>query len=413
MNNTTEPITTDLTFSQQNIENNTTPLVETSLVENNATPLVETLLVDNNTTPLVETLLVNNNTTPLVETSLVDNNTTPLVETPLVENNTTPLVETFVENNTIPLVENNIDSLSNSSFLHDIKPSRLGRVYHSKIFKPKEKSLLKKTFHLTKKLRLPRYFFLSVPFTPYDQGSIGSCTANALCASIRLQYRTTFNPSRLFLYYATRDMENSLDQEGAYLDDCYTILKNTGICKETTWPYIIEKANIRPPSRAYREAKQKKIKSWWSISLDSQLISNIKQVLYAQKVVVIGILVYESFENNSVNNNGMIPIPDTQQESLLGGHAISLVGFDDRKSAFLAMNSWGSSWGVANPRNNRSKGFCYIPYDYINNPTLCDECLFFDKVVSNQSVSNNSSTSTFRSSYYQTKNAKTSLGFIM
>ena len=47
----------------------------------------------------------------------------------------------------------------------------------------------------------------------YDQGQIGSCTANAIAAALEFdmmkQSQAAFTPSRLFIYYNERDMEGT------------------------------------------------------------------------------------------------------------------------------------------------------------------------------------------------------------
>ncbi len=52
----------------------------------------------------------------------------------------------------------------------------------------------------------------------------------------------------------------------------------------------------------------------------------------------------------------------TATETLQGGHAILLVGYDDAKQLFLARNSWGKDWG--------QEGYFQLPYDYVGDPTL-------------------------------------------
>ncbi|MNL14197.1 Papain family cysteine protease [compost metagenome] len=42
----------------------------------------------------------------------------------------------------------------------------------------------------------------------------------------------------------------------------------------------------------------------------------------------------------------------------LGGHAISIIGFDDTKRAWIIRNSWGPDWGI--------KGFGYVSYDDVS-----------------------------------------------
>ena len=36
---------------------------------------------------------------------------------------------------------------------------------------------------------------------PYDQGQLGSCTANAIAAAVEFEQKKRFVPSRLFIYY--------------------------------------------------------------------------------------------------------------------------------------------------------------------------------------------------------------------
>jgi C1A family cysteine protease len=59
----------------------------------------------------------------------------------------------------------------------------------------------------------------------YDQGQLGSCTANAIAAAIefdqlRDQLVDVFVPSRLFIYYNERDMESTVASDsGAMIRD--------------------------------------------------------------------------------------------------------------------------------------------------------------------------------------------------
>src|ERR1051325_2923760 len=53
------------------------------------------------------------------------------------------------------------------------------------------------------------------PWPPYDQGPIGSCTANAIAGAIQFDrakahQEPDFTPSRLFIYYNERKMEHSI-----------------------------------------------------------------------------------------------------------------------------------------------------------------------------------------------------------
>lgn len=194
----------------------------------------------------------------------------------------------------------------------------------------------------------------------YDQGDLGSCTANALCAG--MQYKNNIQGSRLFLYYNERVIQNDvLTDSGAYISDGITSLKNTGVCTETLWPYDITKFAIRPPEICYTDASKHKIKT----------ASNIKNTLTIMKTALannypftVGILVYSSFESSTVAANGMVPMPKPR-DTLLGGHAVLCVGYNDAKKLFIMRNSWGTSWG--------DKGYFYLPYAYLTSQKLSSD----------------------------------------
>jgi C1A family cysteine protease len=54
----------------------------------------------------------------------------------------------------------------------------------------------------------------------YDQGQLGSCTANAIGAAIEFDQKKKFVPSRLFIYYNERVMEGTVESDaGAQIRD--------------------------------------------------------------------------------------------------------------------------------------------------------------------------------------------------
>ena len=55
-------------------------------------------------------------------------------------------------------------------------------------------------------------------------------------------------------------------------------------------------------------------------------------------------------------------MPNTRKEQILGGHAVVCVGYNEFSQKWIMRNSWGSSWG--------DKGYFYLPYNYLLNPSL-------------------------------------------
>src|SRR5437762_5153061 len=79
----------------------------------------------------------------------------------------------------------------------------------------------------------------------YDQGQLGSCTANAIGAAFEFEqmkqnHGAGFMPSRLFIYYNERVMEHTVDMDsGAQIRDGIKSVNKQGVCPEQMLPYII------------------------------------------------------------------------------------------------------------------------------------------------------------------------------
>ena len=209
----------------------------------------------------------------------------------------------------------------------------------------------------------------------YDQGQLGSCTANAIAAAIQFEQirqkePKPFAPSRLFIYYNERVMEHTVGQDaGAQIRDGMKSVNHIGACPETDWPYIITKFAQKPPSRALKDARLGKALSYQRVV---QTLDQMKGCLASGLPIVLGISVYESFESQQVTKSGVVPMP-ANSEKLLGGQAILAVGYNDAEQRFVMRNSWGTSWGM--------QGYFTIPYAYLTDSNLCDDLWMIQMVA--------------------------------
>jgi len=198
----------------------------------------------------------------------------------------------------------------------------------------------------------------------YDQGSLGSCTANAIAGAhefnqILQKSPDVFNPSRLFIYYNERVMEGTVDSDaGAMLRDGFKSIAKQGVCKEALWPYDIPKFAKKPVKPCYTQALVYQAVQYMRLA---QTERQLKGCLAEGFPFAFGISVYESFESDKVAKTGVVPMPEPTEKSL-GGHAVLCVGYIDSKRQFIIRNSWGPGWG--------DKGYCYLPYDYVLNDNL-------------------------------------------
>jgi C1A family cysteine protease len=192
----------------------------------------------------------------------------------------------------------------------------------------------------------------------------GNCTANALGAAYQFeqmkQKRPNFIPSRLFIYYNERVLENSVHQDnGAMIRTGIKTMVKEGVCPETMWKYNIKKFTQKPPQNCYDVALDNQVLQYLRIS--PHTVYEVKHCLSEGYPVVFGFMLFESIMSAEVRRTGYVPMPKAN-EKCLGGHAVMAVGYDDEKEVFIVRNSWGTDWGI--------DGYFYLPYGYISQPNL-------------------------------------------
>jgi C1A family cysteine protease len=201
----------------------------------------------------------------------------------------------------------------------------------------------------------------------YDQGQLGSCTANAIAAAFEYdqtqQKLTDFMPSRLFIYYNERAVEGTVASDsGAMIRDGIKSVAKLGVCDEQLWPYDVGQFTDKPPRSAYSDAKKHQATVYRSVLANNQ--RQMQGCLASGYPFVFGFSVYESFMGQQVADSGEVPMP-APGEKLIGGHAVVGVGYDDSVQRFIVRNSWGPKWG--------SKGYFTMPYGYLTDPQLASD----------------------------------------
>ena len=193
-----------------------------------------------------------------------------------------------------------------------------------------------------------------------DQEDLGSCTANvssnAILFYLKQHKKSEYQPSRLYIYYFSRLLENNINEDsGCNIRDVLKAISKYGACDELLYPYNTKKFKKEPPKNCIIDAKNK-IQSIQYLSVNQNL-NSIKNCLYRGYPIVLGVEMYDSFINKETIDSGDITMPDIETENNLGVHCILLTGYDDNNKIFIFQNSWGDNCG--------KNGFFNIPYDYI------------------------------------------------
>jgi C1A family cysteine protease len=201
----------------------------------------------------------------------------------------------------------------------------------------------------------------------YDQGQLGSCTANAIAAAIQFdqmkqKLAQIFTPARLFIYYNERVIEHTVASDsGAQIRDGIKSVGKLGDCPETEWPYVISKFKTKPVAKCYSDALKYKAVLYQRLT---PVLGQLKGCLASGYPFVFGFTVYESFESAQVAKTGHASLPKPNEQSV-GGHAVMCVGYDDAKQWFIVRNSWGDQWGM--------KGYFTLPYSYLISANLASD----------------------------------------
>lgn len=217
----------------------------------------------------------------------------------------------------------------------------------------------------------------------YDQGNLSSCTANAACFAYRYTEMIQalphiFSPSRLFLYYNTRDLMGTTNiDSGASLRDTMIAAETWGVCSEAAWKYDITQFTTKPPQQYYDQAATAKVLTYMGVTQD---LVSLKTALMEGNPIMFGFDVYSSFM--MIGSDGIMPIP-AASDTIIGGHAVTIVGYDDSikfsstvSGGFIVRNSWGPNWG--------QEGYFYMNYDYALNPIHAGDFWIIKSVMASE-----------------------------
>jgi C1A family cysteine protease len=236
--------------------------------------------------------------------------------------------------------------------------------------------VLKPARVLKSALKIPSAVDLRAWCSPVeDQGSLGSCTAHAGVGAVEYYENRAFgkyiDSSRLFLYKVTRNILHLTGDTGAFLRNTMGALVLFGTPSEEYWPYVTSDFDKEPTAFCYAFAQNYQTIKYYrhdaqGISKDV-LMNRIRAYLAAGHPSMFGFTVYNSIER--ADKTGKIPFP-CKGEKILGGHAVTAVGYDDKMKikntgrlgiettgALLIRNSWGTGWG--------ENGYGWLPYEYV------------------------------------------------
>lgn len=190
-----------------------------------------------------------------------------------------------------------------------------------------------------------------------QQGDEGTCVAFASAVGVKeyqdsQEYKKFVGLSPRYLYAKCKAMDGIPDEEGTYPRVAMKALTGYGVCLESFWPYAPHQSD-KPKAGADKDAKRYRIRAYARLTG----IGDMKRSLSVNGPFLAGVEVYDNWFTPKVERTGLIPMPKSSNY-FKGGHAICVMGYDDKTGRFKFKNSWSTAWG--------DKGYGYLGYEYID-----------------------------------------------
>lgn len=163
-----------------------------------------------------------------------------------------------------------------------------------------------------------------------NQEGYGTCTAQSIACCKEFHewkdvgYKDHFSP--MFVY----NLRPNYPQMGMFVRDALNVVRNTGICPEKNYPYVVSTDPKTVTDEMKNIASNYKITSYFRINT----IDELKLALYQYGPCMI---VFNTYNHSSYFWR------KSTDDKFLGYHAVAVVGWT--KDSFIIRNSWGMTWG--------------------------------------------------------------------
>jgi hypothetical protein len=186
-----------------------------------------------------------------------------------------------------------------------------------------------------------------------NQGQQGSCVAwsSTYAARTIVEAASTNQPGNSTAY-SPAFVYNQIGLEGcqgAYIQNAMEFMSSKGVVLYNDFPYDDQDCSRQANSALYNKAAQNKLHGFTRLtdgeSTEGINVRAVKEHLAKDAPVVIGMMVGGTFMQGMMGKEIWAPTDEDRSQMGFGGHAMCVIGYDDRKQAFQIMNSWGPQWG--------------------------------------------------------------------
>ena len=234
-------------------------------------------------------------------------------------------------------------------------------------------------FARARAIDMPVRFSLAEDLPPIaNQGGTGSCVgwstayycySSSIARQRKLSPEERKDPKFLFSPAFIWHQYNNGDKEkGMRIFQAFDVLEKQGCCTFAEMPWDEKDVLTQPDEKAKKRASKYKARQTVALFKGKLLgeddvdPAKLRTWLWeVKKPFVMAIPVYQSFFKAPSDPNYVYDLP-TDPGKNFGLHAVTVVGYDSDKKAFLMVNSWSEKWG--------NKGFLWLSEDFIKNNAL-------------------------------------------
>ena len=231
----------------------------------------------------------------------------------------------------------------------------------------------------TRSIDMPVSFSLADDLPPIaNQGETSSCVGwstayycysssiarqRKLSPAERKDPKFLFSPAFIWHQYNKGDKE-----KGMRIFQAFDILEKQGCCTFAEMPWDEKDVLTQPDEKAKTRAAKYKARQTVSLFKGKLLgeddvdAAKLRTWLWeVKKPFVMAIPVFKSFFQAPADPEYVFALP-TDPGKNFGLHAVTVVGYDANKKAFLMVNSWGEKWG--------NKGFLWLSEDFLKDNAI-------------------------------------------
>lgn len=219
----------------------------------------------------------------------------------------------------------------------------------------------------TAPVALPPMVDLSAGMPPVgSQGQQASCVGWAIAYYYRSfqegreNYFAPVTADRIFspaFIYNQRTTAKCARDAGMSMIDGLQLALNRGVATYSTMPYNAGDTCTKPSAEALTEAGWYRSQAYIKLFLGQGTanLTLLKQHLASGDPFLLAVPIYSEFLAAKPYSS-VIDLPQPGV-TFYGGHAITVVGYDEGLQAFKFVNSWGYEWG--------DRGYAYLTYDFV------------------------------------------------